>query len=240
MATPTATATVTPTTTSTPAPYNGPFRQGNGADLRARHAPTPPRIDGDLGEWGENAGQEFNYILLGAEAYGGLPDIGGTFYAQWDADFLYLAARVSDDILVQIQRGDRMDQGDSLAVWLDINLAEDFDNQTANEDDFQIGLSPGDFATIPSEAVIWKPPLPPERAQSIVVASRRTGDGYTVEASIPWSLLGRPPTTEGAFGFAALLIDNDQPATSGQDTVLSGAPNFRPGVPTSWSNLILD
>ncbi len=232
--------TPTDTTTPTPAPYAGPYREGNGADLYARHLTIPLRLDGELGEWDGIAGQDMSYILSGAEAYGGMADLAGTVYAQWDERYLYLAARVLDDVHVQTQRGDRMEWGDGLIVWLDAALAEDFDTAVANEDDYQIGLSPGDFAALPPEAVVWRPQRRADWDQAIIVAARQRSDGYSLEAAIPWSVLHRQPTVGSAFGFSVQLLDNDQPGSAGQDTMLTGSPNFRPGVPTTFGNLVLD
>ncbi|MCD6291716.1 MAG: hypothetical protein J7M34_14570, partial [Anaerolineae bacterium] len=67
----------------------------------------------------------------------------------------------------------------------------------------------------------------------------RQGGGYTLEAAIPWAILHQKPTIGQAFGFAVQLVDDDTPGAAQQDTVLSGSPNFRPGVPTTFSNLIL-
>ncbi len=240
--TPTPTVTLTPTSTATPtpSPYAGPYREGNGVDLHARPAPFPPYLDGTLNEWNAVQGQDLSYIIGGAQAYEGIDDIAGTVYAQWDSDHLYLAARVTDDVHVQTQRGERINLGDALIIWIDADLAGDFDTAVANDDDYQIGLSPGDFATIPPEGVIWRPQQRPEWNQAITVGAQRDGNGYTLEASIPWSVFGRKPSPGQAFGFSAQLLDNDTPGFEGVETVLSGAPKLRPGAPTTFGNLILD
>jgi hypothetical protein len=240
---PTDTDTPTPTSTPTPippGPYSGPYRQGNGSDLHARAVSLAPQIDGDLREWGSPIGQDFSYILAGAEQYGGMADIAGVLYAAWDPTYLYLAARVVDDIIVQTQRDDRIDQGDAIILWLDMNLAEDFDDPVADDDDFQIGLSPGDFAILPPQAFLWRPPALRERTPTILIAARRTADGYTLETAIPWTTLNRQPAVTHAYGFSAQLIDNDQPGAALQDSVLTANPNLRPGVPTTLGNLVLE
>lgn len=240
VAVPSPTLTPTDTATPVPTPYAGPYREGNGVDLHARHLSTPLWLDGELGEWEGVAGQDLSYILSGAEAYEGMADIAGTVYAQWDERYLYLAARVLDDVHVQTQRGEHMGWGDSLIVWLDAALAEDFDSAVADEDDFQIGLSPGDFAMLPPEAVVWRPQRRTDWDQAIIVAARPRSDGYSLEAAIPWSILSRQPTVASAFGFSVQLLDNDQPRAAAQETMLTGSPSFRPGVPTTFGNLILD
>jgi hypothetical protein len=209
-------------------------------NLHAPHSSTPPRLDGELGEWDGIAGQDLSYILSGAEAYEGMADIAGTVYAQWDERYLYLATRVLDDIHVQTQRGERMEWGDCLIIWLDTALAEDFDSAVADEDDYQIGLSPGNFAALPPEAVVWRPQRRADWDQAIRIAARQRSDGYSLEAAIPWSLLNRQPAAGSAFGFSVQLLDNDQPGAATQDTMLTGSPNFRPGVPTTFGNLLLD
>ncbi len=245
-ATPTATWTPTPSPTPTntptpsPTPYAGPYREGNGVDLHALYAATPVRVDGRLDEWGASIGRDLNYIVSGSENYAGVSDIAGTIYAQWDTEYLYLAARIIDDVHAQSQRGERIDLGDGLIIWLDADLPGDFETEIANDDDYQIGLSPGDLATSSPEAVVWRPQRRTDWDQAILVSAHRVGDGYVLEAAIPWWLLDQQPAPGQAFGFSAELVDNDAPGTAGQDTVLSGTPYLRPGVPTSFGNLILE
>lgn len=238
--TPSPTLTPTDTATPVPTPYAGPYREGNGVDLHARRLSAPLRLDGELSEWDGSAGQDLSYILSGVQAYKGMADIAGTVFTQWDERYLYLAARVLDDVHVQTQRGERIDWGDCLIIWLDAALAEDFDSTVADGDDYQIGLSPGDFAMLPPEAVVWRPQRRADWDQAIIVAARPRGDGYSLEAAIPWAMFNRQPATGSAFGFSVQLLDNDQPGAAVQDTMLTGSPNFRPGVPTTFGNLILD
>lgn len=237
--TPTATATPTPTTSPTPTPYLGPYRSGGGSDLSATWTDTPILIDGRLEEWEGASRHDMSYIMAGAERYSGMGDIAGTAYARWDEEALYLAVYVIDDVIAQTRHGDDIQLGDAVIVWIDADLPGDFDIATANDDDYQIGLSPGNLATTSPEAVIWRPAHARDQANLIQVSARRHSQGYALEAAIPWTLLGQGPSVGRAFGISLQLVDNDDVGAPGQDTVLTGTPDLQPGNPTTFGNLIL-
>src|SRR4030095_6725201 len=111
-------------------------------------------------------------------------------------------------------------QGDEIEVCFDTNLPGDFAVREGNIDDFQLGLSPGDFASLAPEAVFWNPDRSDERNKLVRVAARQrtTSSGYTREAAVPWAAFGdfRPQPGQ-AIGFAASAGDNDQQGTPIQE-----------------------
>lgn len=60
-----------------------------------------------------------------------------------------VVVRVRDDTPVQTQSGWEMFRGDSVELWLDTDLAGDFDTREGNADDWQFGFSPGNFQNLP-------------------------------------------------------------------------------------------
>ncbi|MDD4879152.1 MAG: sugar-binding protein, partial [Candidatus Omnitrophica bacterium] len=58
-----------------------------------------------------------------------------------------------------------------------------------SEDDFQIGLSPGNFSDIPPEVYIWTPNVRINYKDIVEVKSSKTADGYVIEARIPKEVL---------------------------------------------------
>jgi hypothetical protein len=131
-----------------------------------------------------------------------------------------------------------MYKGDDIEIQLDAQLEADFAEDRLSADDYQIGLSAGNFAGRPPEAYVW---LPSERDGTMIkVAARRTANGYVLEAAIPWWVLGVQPQPERAYGFALSLSDNDTPGTSVQGCMISTSPNRTAyNNPTLLGNLIL-
>lgn len=195
----------------------------------------PPLLDGVLDEWrGRPLG--LGALVFGGEFWSGADDLSARAYAGYDRQQLYLAADVQDDVFSQPSRGLRLYLGDSLELQLDADLAGDRDVAVHNGDDFQIGLSPGNFAGAEPEAHIWRPE--DSAARDIKVAATRTATGYTIEAAIPWRLLGIDPEQTTSLGLALNVSDNDFPEPA-QLTMLSSTPNRDWTDPRSFGTLVL-
>jgi tetratricopeptide (TPR) repeat protein len=212
------------------------LRQGNGELIFAYKADREPIIDGRLSEWRGKV-YAINNVVHKPENWSGWRDLSGAFYIAWDETSLYLAVEVIDDIHVQTERGRTMYKGDEVEIQFDVELSADFNATELDDDDFQIGLSPGDFGGMPPEAYIW---LPEElKGTMIELATSQTGDGYIIEAAIPWWLFKISPRSETAFGFCLSISDNDAPGTAQQECMVSTSPNRKWSNPTTWGNLIL-
>lgn len=230
-----------------PVTYNGPLRQGNGPDLRTSRALIPPTIDGDLSDWQGVASNPVSapYITYQAprgRQWSGPDDLSASFTFAWDPANFYVAAVVTDNLHVQTTqtRGYNLYKGDDLEMWFDTDLAGDFARSEADGDDYQLGLSPGDFAALGPEAAFWNPNRDDERNKSVRVAARPlpSGKGYTLEAAVPWSALGGyRPSPGQAIGFAASAGDNDQPKAPIQELMTSTAPRLQYRQPFTFGNL---
>ncbi|MFQ6058442.1 MAG: sugar-binding protein [Anaerolineae bacterium] len=186
-------------------------------------------------------------------------------FTAWDDTYFYVGAEISNDHIVQTQREAKLHVGDHVELWLDTDLQGDFDEPGLNEDDFQIGLSPGNFADIPPEAYIWYPEDKEGLVREIQIAARRKesySPGYTLEAAIPLTLLGldgdplvpaRGWVIEGsipqgvheyypqggrAIGFAAVLSTTDTPGAAQQEDMTASSPQFQGGHPATFNTLI--
>lgn len=230
-------ATPEPVITVLPSPTFSPLSvRPNGTPVTAAYLATAPTIDGVLTEW-TSTGYTADSIVFGAAAWTGTSDLSATYYIGWDPGNLYLAVRVRDDRHVQIATGRYLYKGDDVEIQLDADLAGDYYVTTLNADDYQIGLSPGDFAARPTEAYRW---YPSEAAlTTVTVAARKTDQGYDLEARIPWPVFGVIPVSGASYGFALSFSDNDLAGSAVQQSMVSNVPTRRLLNPTTWGTLIL-
>jgi hypothetical protein len=161
----------------------------------------------------------------------------------WDDANLYLVVNVADDIHAQNQTGNQAFRGDSVELQIDTDRAGDY-GPSLSPDDFQISLSPGDFAGLPPSAFRFQGTnggdmLDAAAPHSIFVAARPSGAGYILEAAIPWRDLGLTPAAGLVIGLAVNVNDNDRPGTAAQEMMKSNAPNRRFADPTTWGTLTL-
>ncbi|HEY0071264.1 MAG TPA: protein kinase, partial [Chloroflexia bacterium] len=234
-----------------PITYSGPVRSGNGPDIRVPRALEPPTIDGDISDW---AGAE-QWAVPAADItyinekvrdlkWEGPDDLSATFHFAWDDSNFYIGAVVTDDVHVQTgtTRGYNLYNGDDIEMWFDLDLAGDFDAGVGNSDDYQLGLSPGDFATNGPEAVFWDPDKKADRNKSVTVRAQRrpAKNGYVIEAAVPWTAFGdfRPQPGMG-IGFAASAGDNDNPDVPRQELMTSTGNRLQYKQPPTFGMLYL-
>jgi hypothetical protein len=230
-----------------PRTYSGPVRENNGPDIHVPLALVPPTIDGNLNDWagaepGSFSAAFLTYRAEGGREWGGPDDLGAEFSFAWDSSNFYVAVVVTDNVHVQTTRtrGTDLYKGDDIELWFDTDLAGDYAAREGNADDFQLGLSPGDFEGLAPEAFFWNPDRKPERIRLVTVAARprEAGNGYTLEATVPWEALGNfRPDPGMAIGFAASAGDNDQPEVPIQELMISTSPNLKYKEPLTFGNL---
>ncbi len=219
-------------------------RTGNGPDIRIPKALQAIAIDGDLSDW-EGTPQEpaiAQYPTTVNRQWAGPQDLGAQFYFTWDDNAFYIATIVTDNVHVQFARtrGYNLFKGDDIEIWFDTDLPGDFDKAQGDRDDFQLGLSPGNFADLGPEAVFWNPDKVDARNRLVNVAAskRPQGNGYTLEAAVPWTAFGEfRPKPGVAIGFAASAGDNDRQNVPIQETMLSTVPALLYLKPLTFGNL---
>ena len=179
--------------------------------LRAGEQPT---IDGDLTDWPswpEDLVAVSSHPVF-ASGWDGTEDMEARWFLQWDDQNLYVGAFVSDDRHIQNQTGFSIFRGDSLDLRFDTDRDgdDDFDNA-----DYELQLSPGDLAgREPSAAIFigngsgFANGLVPDNV-TIGAVGRTEDDGYVLEASIPWSVLGGRPAVDAVLGLALQANDID-------------------------------
>lgn len=212
----------------------------NGPVLHAVRFPAPPTVDGDVSEWGGLA-DVIDQVAFQPANWSGTGDTSATFALAWDSDNLYLAMQVKDEVRAQTQRDALIFKGDSLEVLLDADLAADFADAKLSSDDFQLGLSPGDLTTgdPPPQSYLWFPGERKGIPAGILLAAKPLGDGYTVEAAIPWSVFGVTPAVDDRYGFALSISDNDNTAAAEQQSMVSTVSTRKLADPTTWGTLVL-
>jgi hypothetical protein len=229
---PSATASLTPTPPEE--------RTGNGPNLSIARCTHAVSVNGDLGEW---AGQDgvtpisLNTVTFGADEWLGADDLSGQARLCWTDSNLYLAVEVVDDVHVQNQRGATSWQGDEVELVVDADLRGDYYDEVWNDDDYQLGLSPGDFGDLGPAAVQYHPSV--NEDVGVQVAARQpleAGGGYRLEAAIPWAVLGISPKGEAVYGLCVALSDNDHVGEAQQDSMVSHCPELQIADPTTWAS----
>lgn len=236
-ATPTApAATLAPTFTPAPiAPIVA-------ADVTATRLGTPPTLDGDLSEWAGVPAYLSAFTVYTIADWDGSDDLTGVWRLGWDDNNFYLALEVTDDVHVQTQTGNQIFRGDGVDAQIDTQRSADF-GPRLSPDDFQVTLSPGDFAGLPPSAWRFRGTdagrIVDAPGYSIQVFARPTATGYTLEAQIPWRDLATAPSTGLTLGIALNVNDNDTPNSGRQEVMKSQVSTRTLTNPTTWGTLTL-
>jgi LCP family protein required for cell wall assembly len=227
--------------TITPTPRPGAVPQSEATIHAAAVLQPPPKIDGDLTEWA-NLPYPLAEPIAGAADWEGPSDLAGTYNIAWDADNLYIAIEVSDSAFIQLGTGQTMDHGDSLEIWFDSQLTADGSSHTLSDDDFRLGLSPGNLTSPVGgpEAYLWLPEKVARPAPEVLIGARLVPGGYAMEIAIPWKLFHNNAEAGQSFGFAMALNDDDTPGSPEQQTQATNRKGQKLADPTTWGILFLD
>lgn len=212
----------------------------NGTPVTAAYLSTPPTIDGDLSDWSTTPYTANELMPYADDGWTGASDLSATFYIGWDATSLYLGVRRTDDAFVQISWGRYMYRGDDVEIQLDTDLASDYYTTSMSSDDYQIGLSAGNFGSIDPEVYRWYPRALESWLNAADVDATSTNGGYELEARIPWSAMSVTPIAGGRYGFALSLSDNDIAGTSTFQSMVSSVSTRTLSDPTTWGTLVLE
>ncbi|MBI3333023.1 MAG: hypothetical protein HYZ93_02905 [Candidatus Omnitrophica bacterium] len=124
-------------------------------------------------------------------------------------------------------------------LWVDADLAGDYNEAVNSSDDFQFGLSPGNFKEIKPEVHLWVPSAAPGSLAGIQIAAQKKPFGYTLELRLPAKAVGHSAFQAGfKMGIMADLSDTDD-ARQPQKCMLSSSPERQWGDPTTFNVLEL-
>jgi hypothetical protein len=210
------------------------------------HSISGITLDGQLSDWPST----YDFLLnnksqiaytLSPESWTGPQDLSAEAWAGWNPDGLFFAFKVFDDIHVQTSAVSDLWHGDYLELQFDTLLDKDYTNPGMNNDDYQIGLSLGDFAEVPPVAFAWfNGPDAPGPVSKIKMAYTQTSDGYILEVFIPKNALAGITLEEGAtFGMNISPSDTDNEG-QGQKVMLSTSAMRTYADPKTFGKITLE
>ena len=179
--------------------------------LTAPRVSLAPRIDGDLADMqtfarGEIGPQDVWWRKPAKDA----ADLSADFYVGYDARFLYVGARVRDEMVVcNIAPDDVKAQlrSDAIGITVDPSGVSRDTSTTLQAAAFPC-TTKGFGARGFRDADARQGPME-ETAPGMQVASKRTTDGYDFEAAIPWSAMPKAPVAGDEIGLNIVLYDGD-------------------------------
>ena len=168
----------------------------SGEVYKVNEAPT---IDGVIdGVWNNPLIERFSAknVLIG----GVIAEDNLSGYAQviWDDTNIYLLAQVKDDVLINDSANNYQD--DAVEFYLDGNNAKTTSYQAGN--DVQLTYRWDDAIIAANNGISTA-------GMEKVMVANSAGDGYILEALIPWANIGVTPVNEQEVGFDFMLIDDD-------------------------------
>jgi chitinase len=202
------------------------------------------KVDGSLVDWAGdpiftlNDKSQLAY-KLSSDSWAGPGDLSGQVWAGWTEEGLYFAVDVVDDIHVQKDADANLWHGDYVEWQFDTELEKDRDKKSMNSDDYQIGISVGDFAAVSPAAYVWFNGSDAAGPFNIQQAQVSTPDGYILEIFIPKDLLkGLSLSEKAIFGMNVSLSDADDPSL-GQKAMLSTSSTRTYADPTTFGAITL-
>jgi hypothetical protein len=163
------------------------------------------RIDGELDKWEKATAIDWGKDgEVKLEPYLGEDDLSGQLWATWDKQYLYLSARVVDDVFSQTNSGDQIWQGDSIQFALAPGLPGEYDKW------YEIGL-----ALTPHGPQVYQwmdigsnTGRPITSAKLAVKRNDQTNE-TVYELALPWSVIDTTSPDDRIFSFSFLVNDND-------------------------------
>ncbi len=158
--------------------------------------PTAPSIDGDAeGLWEKAPVDSLKHVNKGTVT--DETDLSAAWQALWDDDNLYFFVSVRDDD----KQHDDTDwhQDDGIEIYID---ADHSSSTSYDENDFQFSVTWDDTTPILAEQKYGA-------VTGAAMQIKNTADGYMVELSLPWSLLGIAPANGHSMGLDIQVNDDD-------------------------------
>ena len=190
-------------------------------------------MDGSSAGWEEVAAQGIAPTNLVSGQVRDAADSSATFRVTYDRQFLFVDVEVADDVVVTNIAPDDIRghwRSDSVEICVDPAAGAE-----STVDCFKAGIFPFDTTGVvrAERDADSKQGLIEETAPGMRVVSRRTPNGYRIQAAIPFSVMGINPTPGKRLGFNVILYDGDRANAAIGENInksrLAWSP--RPGVP---------
>ncbi|MEI8198196.1 MAG: sugar-binding protein, partial [Phycisphaerae bacterium] len=179
----------------------------------------PPVLDGKLDEWGRASFLlgEARQTLRRAGRWAGALDASAAVWLGWDEQYLYVAADVIDDKLMQAHGGAEPWQGDTLELFFNVHPG-----QQRVDGFWQIALIP------PLESgQKLRVTGPQKEFEGVEGTAAVHKGGYTLECRIPWkNLTGFVPGPGAQVGLQVMLDDRDDAGLKSRLTWYPSAITF--------------
>ena len=196
------------------------------AALDIQVADRPIEIDGYLNEWGgvlpiaiKPGGEDIG--LRGA--FAGPDDHEADVYALWDAQFLYLAIAVIDDVIDiakvhpdnQVWTGPDESRKDRMFYYDQLKL---FTRDPSANLGHNIWITP---KQPDGEPYVWghRQRSEPDEQLPIILAGELVDNIYTFEVALPWSWLELTARSGTVFNARILLVDSDLPGVTIEEKI---------------------
>jgi len=204
------------------------------------------KIDGDLSEWSDDeplclAVESTVKEKADFDSWQGAADCSVLSRLRWNEKYLYIGAKVFDDVVMQNRPAKEAYSCDCLEIFMDL---DDKDNENdrkstedflSNADDFQALFAPASKDR--AEPTAWWLQLDGDGGTKI--ASKAFPGGYTFEIAVPWSAFKNFIPAKGKkIGFSLAMDDADKDYKRKTVLVWKGdTSNYkRPG---QWGKLLL-
>jgi len=170
-------------------------------------------IDGDLSEW--EGLEPFVFNPNDQLDYGTIDDVNDCaveLYTVWDEEYLFVAARITDDEIVSRKGGDAIYKNDCLELYFD---PADDGFVWGNPKDVQLGFSPDvtDVCHI-GKSWAWFQKENPLETGAVNLISTKTERGFNLELAVKWSFMGITPNFNKKIRFTPAFHDADEEGAS--------------------------
>lgn len=150
-----------------------------------------PSIDADTAKWGD-AGFHVDLMPDKTGAVKPVSDFDAKCRLAWNDQGLLVLVTVIDDVVIEAPNPDDFWHFDSVEIYVA--------RKRGAAEYCQATISPGVSSDQPKPRVVFSDRIQtpiPLKDLTAVVASRKTADGYVVEALLPWKNLGMPAPKVG-------------------------------------------
>ncbi len=171
------------------------------------------RIDGNLEEWKNTSPLTLHsphHRELGEIS--SAEDLHGEIFLAWDSQYLYLAARITDDSLIAQKKTNKIWQNDLLEIYIN---PDGGGLQWGNPKDIQLGIGPSPSSR-EAQNWAWFQGFDPEARGLMKSRMRRREGGYDLEAKISWKFLKISPRPNLNFAFSPAIHDIDKDGSEGK------------------------